>query len=286
LQQHREERFFLWLYYLDPHTTYAPSAPFPSLPAGVSEERGQSLRTLDFWMLVDSGPALLLPQDIPTLISLYDGEIHDVDTYIGAVFDELERLNLSDRTLVVLHSDHGEAFADHGSFAHGNTFYEELVHIPLIIAGPGVPPSGQGVDTPVALLNLLPTLLAAGGIAPPAESHGCSLWPLLRGETMDETPIYSEMLHSTIYDRKAIRYQGWKLIYGLVDKQVELYDLGNDPGEQHNLAKDEPLRAAEYLQMLEDWIAEARMEAKELPRSLPPVQNEEQTRALLRQSGY
>ncbi len=286
LRQHRDERFFLWLYYLEPHDTYHPLSPFPSLPAGIGEEQLSRLQSLDFWALADGGSAAIPPEEIPALVSLYDGEIHDVDRWIGAVIDELDLLNLSDRTLIVLHSDHGEEFAEHGGFAHGSTFYDELARVPLIIAGPGVRPSGQGIDTPVALLDVLPTLLEAGGASPPAEAHGRSLWPLLRGEPMAEVPIYMETLHTTVYDQKAVRYQGWKLVYGLLDGQVELYDLRSDPREQHNLAGQEPGRAAEYLRLLQQWMAQTAQAAEALPRGLPPMEMDERMRSVLRQGGY
>ena len=138
----------------------------------------------------------------------------------------------------------------------------------------------------MALVDLLPTLLAAGGVDPPAESHGRSLWPLLRGETMEEQPLYSEVLHTTLYDQKAVRYRGWKLIYGLVDKKVELYNLLADPDEQNNLAEDEPARVEEYMHLLRQWMAQVVETAESLPRSLPLTREDERLRALLREGGY
>lgn len=286
LREHRNERFFLWLYYMEPHTTYAPSQPFPSPPAGISEAALARLQGVDFWELVDVGRNAVALEEMPALVSLYDGEIHDVDAWIGALVAELDRLGLGERTLIVLHSDHGEEFLDHQGYGHGTTMYDELVRVPLIMAGPGVVGQGRAIESPVALLDLMPTLLEAGGVAPPAEARGRSLWPLLRGETMAEAPIYSEMVHTTPADRKAVRYQGWKLIYSFVDDRVELYDLQVDPREQTNLAEQEPARAEEYVRLLRRWLAQAVQVEESLPRSQPPTGVDERVRSMLREGGY
>jgi arylsulfatase A-like enzyme len=286
MQEHRGERFFLWLYYMEPHPPYNSSQPFPSLPEGISEAELNRLQGLDFWTLVDAGRSSVPPEEMPALMSVYDGEIHDVDAWIGEIVAELDRLGLSDRTLVVLHSDHGEEFLDHQGYGHGTTFYDELTHVPLVVAGPGVVGSGRAIETPVALLDVLPTLVEAGGVAPPPESDGQSLWPLLRGEEMAEVPIYSEMLHTTPEDRKAVRYQGWKLIYDLTTDQVELYDLRADPKEQVHLAEGETARVEEYLRLLRRWLAQAVKKEETLPRSQVPAGVDERVRAMLREGGY
>jgi len=287
LRQHRNERFFLWLYYMEPHSTYNPSQPFPSMPAGFSQDQLNRLQSLDFWSLVDTGPAILSQEEIPALVSLYDGEIHDVDIWIGEITAELDRLGLSDRTLIALHSDHGEEFADHGGFGHGSTLYDELLRVPLIIAGPGVVQNGV-IETPVQLLDLMPTLLDAAGVPPSPEARGRSLAPILRGEDMEleERPIYGEMLHTTIYEQKTVRYQGWKLIHHFSDGRQELYDLQADPWEQVNLAEKEPQRAEEYLRLLRHWLAEAVKAAGALPRSAPPPDIDGRVQEMLREGGY
>ncbi len=287
IRLHRDERFFLWLYYMDVHTTYAPSQPFPSAPAGISEKELNRLQGLDFQTLAAAnGPSHVHPELLPALVSLYDGEIHDVDYWIGQLASELQRQGLADRTLVVLHSDHGEEFLEHGGYVHGGTLYDEVLRVPLIVAGPPVTTPGRVVDTPVQLLDVMPTLLEVAGSSLPAESHGRSLVPLLQGRELEEVPAYSEMLHTTSLDRKAVRYQGWKLIYGLVDEKVELYDLRSDPREQVDLAAAEPQRVEEYLRLLRRWLVAAVEAAETLPRSRPPAPVDEGVRELLRQGGY
>lgn len=286
LREHRGERFFLWLYYMEPHTTYAPSQPFPSLPDDVSESQRNRLQALDFWDLVDNGALLVPSGQRAALMALYDGEIHDVDAAIGLVLDELERLGLAERTLVVLHSDHGEEFLDHGGYGHGTTMYDELLRVPLIFAGPGVVNAGRAVAEPVQLLDVMPTLLEAAGVSAPPEAHGRSLWPLLRGEGLAEAPIYSEMIHSSPAEVKAVRYQGWKLIYHLADDRVELYDLRADPREQVNVAAQEPARVEEYLRLLRRWLAQAVAVEEALPRSEVPAGIDDRVNQMLREGGY
>jgi|GEM_PF-3112628 len=284
LQEHQDERFFLWLYYLEPHTSYAPSAAFPSAPTDVSEEHYSWLSSLDYWSFVASSEDMLVPEDTPVLTSLYDGEIRDVDRWVGGVLDELARLGLNDRTLIILHSDHGEEFADHGGFVHGITFYDEVVRVPLLVAGPGISP-GQ-VAAPVQLLDLMPTVLETAGATLPPEAHGRSLWPLLRGGALEEVPIYAEMRHSSLQEKKMIRYQGWKLIYALDSGEMELYNLAADPREQVNLALQERERGEEYLRLLRRWLAQAVETEQALPRSVAPAGVDEHVREMLREGGY
>ena len=101
----------------------------------------------------------LTPVDVQHLLDLYVAGIRQTDTNVGRLIEYLRDRNLLDDTLVVLVSDHGEEFLEHGSVLHGRTQYQEIMHVPLILRGPGVP-KGVRVGTPVSIVDVLPTLLS------------------------------------------------------------------------------------------------------------------------------
>jgi hypothetical protein len=286
LQNQGQNRFFLWLYYMEPHSIYNPGKPFRPLPDGITPERENLLRTITFLTLGDIGSLILTPPDVQGLLSLYDGEIAEVDQLIGEVMEELENHGLTDRTLIVLLADHGEEFNDHGGFTHGGNLYQETIHVPLIFSGPPVVEPGRVVETRVPLLDLLPTLADVVGAPIPNEARGRSLMPVLQGGTLEELPIYSEGLHRTPFDLQTVIHGHYKLVYSRYKQQVELYDLRNDPREQINLAELEPAKTEELMALLQGWMEQAETAAQTLPRQIPAQKPDESFEQLLREGGY
>ncbi len=139
MEQHRDERFLLWLFYMDVHNPYNPPQAYRPLPEGFLRERERYLRTLDHDRLVSNGPLPLTLEDLPVLVSLYEGGIVYTDQLVGEIVQKVDELGLTDRTLIVLHADHGEEFLDRGNYSHGIGLYQELLHVPLIMAGPRFP---------------------------------------------------------------------------------------------------------------------------------------------------
>ena len=121
------------------------------------------------------------PADLDHLLALYDGEIRYTDDELGRVLDHLAARGSLKNTLVVVTSDHGEEFLDHGSWEHQKTLYEEVVRVPLIAHGPGIAPRRE--PAPVSLLDVAPTILAWAGVAAPPSFTGRSLLaPLPSGD--------------------------------------------------------------------------------------------------------
>jgi arylsulfatase A-like enzyme len=141
-------------------------------------------------------------------VALYDAEVHRVDRLVGGVNALLTDLGLAGRTLVVFTSDHGQEFMDHGGYTYGHSLYDEVLRVPLIVAGPGVEAAGQLAGTPVNLLDLAPTLMQIGGAPLPPEAEGRSLVPALRGQALDDRPLYAESLYRVPYELKAVRAGG------------------------------------------------------------------------------
>jgi len=205
--------FFAWAHYLDPHAPYEVDDP----------------------SLADA-PA-------PTR---YLEEIRRTEAQIARLIEHLRDSERLDRTIVIVTSDHGEEFRDHGGLLHGTTVYQELLHVPLLLWVPGQP--GRVVDERMSLVDLVPTLVELLGVRSEVAWSGRSLVPLLRGEASPPRPILGiSTLHQT---RTAIIDDGFKLIEH-DGGAVELYDLDADPTERRNLADHDPPRVAKLRCMLQ-----------------------------------
>jgi arylsulfatase A-like enzyme len=286
IRLHHDEQFFLWLHYMEPHAVYSPREAFGGLPASVDAGREEFLRT---WQPSNkTRPIVLRDDDVTALLALYDGEILDVDRWVGEIWNELEAQGLADRTLLVITSDHGDEFGEHDEYGHGHTVYQGLTWVPLIVVGPQVAEPGRVVDTPVPLLDIMPTLLDVAGAPLPEPVRGQSLLPALRGEEPAERSIYSECpARRTSYDDKSLRQGNYKLVYDVKLDQAELYDLQADPGEQHDLAAVEPDRVTAMREELRAWTAGALETWAALPQAGAP--GEKMDAAMedaLRQIGY
>lgn len=256
IRLHHDEQFFLWLHYMEPHAAYRPREAFGGLPSSVNAQREEFLRV---WQPSNKTfPTVLRQDDVTALLTLYDGEILDVDGLVGGIWDEIEARGLDDRTLLVITADHGDEFGEHAEYGHGHTVYQELNWVPLIVVGPQVAEPGRTVETPVPLLDIMPTLLDAAGAPLPESIRGTSLLPVLQGDEPPERAIYSESpARRTSYDDKALHLDDYKLVYNVKLDLVELYDLRADPDEQHDLAATEPARTAAMRDEVRAWTAAA-----------------------------
>jgi arylsulfatase A-like enzyme len=180
---------------------------------------------------------------VPGLMEKYDYEIAFADMWLGKLLDAVKRLGLADDTAVVVMADHGEAWGEHKAFFHGTDLFDEQMRVPLVIAVPGQKP--HVFEDQVALVDVGPTLLDMVGAAPLPTMRGHSLLPLLEGKPRAAHPIFSELLPATAWPHHAVMMVDgkYKLIHRVSDRRWELYDLGADPTEQHNLADAPASRA-------------------------------------------
>jgi tetratricopeptide (TPR) repeat protein len=207
----------------------------------------------------------------------YDAEIAYADFQVGRLLEALDDAGELEKTIVVALGDHGEALGGHGEQTHGFFIYQESVHIPLIIAGPGVPP--RSVAEPVRIVDVLPTALELAGVPVPTV-QGTSLVRTLAGERVDLL-AYSE----SWYPR---HHYGWSELRSVQDGRYkyvqaprpELYDLQVDPHESVNLADKQPNTAAALGRALQDLVARtSRRTASRQPQRVDP-EVEERLRAL------
>jgi arylsulfatase A-like enzyme len=160
----------------------------------------------------------------------YDGEVRAVDAVVGRITAAIEKSVGMDRSLVVLTSDHGEAFGEHDMFEHGHTLHGEVTRVPLVMCGPSLP-RGRSIDDNVRTLDILPTILDVAeyaGLEPDAVM-GKSLLPVIEGKGKPRM-VYSEgMLYGST--ERSLIVGDRKLMFDKQGKRFKLYDLAADPGE-------------------------------------------------------
>jgi len=269
--------FLLVLHIFDPHLSYDPP---PSVRGRFTGGyAGRLALPLTGFGEHNAGWKPRAEADRRFVAGAYDEELLFVDRQLARLFDGLEQRGLLDETLVVLTSDHGEEFFDHDGFEHGHTMFQELLRVPLLFWGPGVRP--RRIETPVSLVDVLPTLLEALGLEPLPDLAGRSLWGLLGGgsDPVERALVAEGTLHGP--DRKALVRWPWKLVV-TAGQPARLYDLAQDPGERRDLSQQAPERLAELLEELETTTQAA--SRGRVARS--PAQLDEQTRAQLSELGY
>jgi arylsulfatase A-like enzyme len=239
-----ERPFFLFVHVFDIHSPYAPPAPYdrmfdPDYEGDIERVvvRGQR-----------PGPGEVPvphpdedPQGFQRALDLYDGEIAWVDSQIERLLTHLETLGVADDTLVVLTSDHGDEFFEHGQTGHSKTLLRESVHVPLVLRLPEALPRGLRVDEPVSIVDIAPTVLSLTGVESLAPLPGVDLARLARGEARQPRTVVSELIRAealgdpswqvSLYrrDEHVIVYQP-----GAEDARAVRYDLREDPLELGN----------------------------------------------------
>jgi arylsulfatase A-like enzyme len=235
--------FFLWLHFMDPHSPYYPQQEtLQSLGTTLDASRARYLNS--YWNRGDIGPNRLT-RHREEIVSLYDAGIRYVDAQIGRFVEELRHRRLWENCTLAVTADHGEEFLDHGGRYHSpSKLIEELIHVPLLIAGGK--PSGVSVrKEPVSLVDLAPTLFDAIGIPSPDTFRGRSFWTPPKDALRSELAVIVESVGTCTnpFDTSqrlgarllAIREADYKLVIDFGSSQENLFDLKNDPGELHPL---------------------------------------------------
>jgi len=182
--------------------------------------------------------------------ALYDGEILEFDSEIIApLIKQLKRLNIYDKTIIIICADHGEEFGEHGGYGHGKTLYKEVTHVPFIIKVPWMK-KGKQIQELIQTVDIMPTLLDLLGIPIPQQAQGKSLLDLISGNT--NLPVY-QYLFGHLQEISFIRAKKWKFILNHETGEKELYNLQLDPGEKHNLYSEKENFAAGLQSKLKKW---------------------------------
>ncbi len=235
IEEHRDRPFFLYL----PHT-------FPHIPLHVADDRrGRSAG------------------------GLYGDVVEELDWSVGRIVDTLERLELSDDTLVVVSSDNGAWFQGSSGGVRGRKFavFEGGMRVPLIVARPGTVPAGTTIDTPVVGVDLFPTVLEMAGLPLPGDRviDGISLVSTLTGgPPPDDRVIYFHVLNEArglrqgrfkYHDAHGVFYgnpMDWR--WGPMRRRGPwMFDLDNDPGESYDVSDRHPEVSRKLRETLEGW---------------------------------
>ena len=215
------------------------------------------------------------PEERKFIIDSYDGGVFYVDSLIGKLVRKLKELELFDKTLIVLLSDHGEELFDHNPIAlHGHSLYDELLRVPLILAGPRLLPQEKVIKEQVGLIDVMPTILEVAGLPFETEHQGVSLLPLIKGRKDFKLPpfVFSEAMTYGL-EKKGLRSdsykyiitppnaQKWNDMYNPVlsfDKERELYDLKEDPTEKINIIEGEKELSTTFLKIIKSYLASSK----------------------------
>ena len=225
LELHKQEKFFTWVHLYDPHTPYEPPSPFkekhPNRP--------------------------------------YLGEIAYTDSLLGQLWGYMEQNKLTENTILIFASDHGESLGEHQESTHGFFIYQAGIHVPLIFVTPFEDLQGIRRTDVVSLVDIMPTILEMDEEAIPAQIQGQSLLPLFldgkeNGERFAYAETYYPRLHYGWSDLKSIQEGRYKLI---IAPELELYDLVDDPREQTNLVSRKPEETRRLMRTAEEFIENA-----------------------------
>lgn len=243
----RARPFFLFLHTYAVHCPYNPPPPYDTMFVSAGAQPIESDRCNRYY----NEKAGFTAQNALYLSDRYDGSVRYLDTQIEQLFTWLKEDGLFDNTVIVVTSDHGEEFFEHGRIGHKKSLYRELLEIPLIISGPGIKP--QRISESVNTVDLFPTILDLLGLPPSQQPDGHSLYSLLHGEQekFSRPPYqYSELHHGgrlrSLFDPKVEHF-----ILDLKSGVPMLFDSAKDPLEQQNIAPQSYDRIAEWKSVLD-----------------------------------
>ena len=274
LEEHKDERFFLFLHTYQVHGPYRPPPEYDVFKSDLTGTKKDSLARRAI-----------------TQINAYAGEVLYTDAIVGKLLHKIETLGLAENTIIIITSDHGEEFGLHGHIGHSQTPFESVMRVPLLIRAPGKFKPGIKIDPVVSLVDILPTVLEMA-VPPTAASaptgrrwHGVSLLGLLRGTSKPaREAVFAESrrpgFQSVVARTNSHRY----ITYEDPAAAPRIYDLRTDLAEQNNLLTPELRKKGQRLaQRYQLWRNDARKRAVSI-REAGSVDPE--TAAKLRALGY
>ena len=245
------EEFFMWIHYTDPHAPYDPDAEHPPRPSdkkkhtpmSTAAQAAAGFQRKNSWFK----KAFSTYKYAEDLEQRYLAEVEETDAGVDVLLDGLKKRGRVGRTTLVVTADHGENFGDHKMYFNHAGLYRATVHVPLIIAAPGTTPvrvAGQ-----VESVDIAPTILALAGASRWEPMRGQSLVGLVQGREKPREFVFSEHMQA---QQVAVRGHDGTLIlhrkksnqfptYRLTAGRREVYNLADDPGEEHDLGPDGPL---------------------------------------------
>lgn len=281
IKEKRNKKFFIWVHFLEyPHIPYDPLSPFSQL--FLSNEKSKEIpiaKDGEFFGVIPKRAAINKITNVNYYISQYDSEIAFADAGIGEMLDYLKKSGLDRKTIIVLSSDHGESLGEHNYyFQHGYYLFDQLLKVPLIIKGPGLP-ENKTIHAQVQLVDIMPTILSMLKVKTTIRMEGVDLLPVVFDNIKNTGYAFSEVFN--IEDFKCVRTTDWKLILNAGTGKYELYNLKNDPQELYNLIEVKKEEFGLLKAKLEGWINRPKLEAKQVSGPL-----DAETKVKLKSLGY
>ena len=268
-----DQPLFLFLHTYEVHSPYEPPPRFAGrFGSGSSTIPATSQFLVERASLADE----LSTADLEHLVALYDEGLAYTDYVVRNFFDQLARSELLPGALVVVTADHGEEFGEHGGLVHRGLLYEELIRVPLLVSGPGIP---ENLVEPrlVSHIDITPSILGWAGLEVPAELPGQAVFG--RDGVRGGRVVFAQYGGS----RYAVRTARWKLVESLAPPGMELFDLSTDPAERTNLAPAHPAEVTRLAAALDAWRSKQTRPGGTEPE---PAELDEADRERLRALGY
>lgn len=314
LEQHRDEPFFLYAHATDPHAPYRPPAGFEEKFANPAEspDFNRDFKRLKEMALSHGGFGIsraLCAQGgvnpdrfLQRAIDRYDGKILHNDWSLEQLLRKLKELGILENTLIIVVSDHGEEFWEHGWTGHGQSLYQELAHGVLLMWNPKLISTPGRVGEPVQLIDVMPTVLDLLGVKIPDVVEGQSLAPFAKGQPFQRIgPVmtsrfahpygqHNELDPENHIDSVALLDASWKLVYREKGKlaglnKVELYDRRSDRRDTKNVSAQNPPDVDRMMTEIGKWMT-AQQRIRSILGHGAKATMDQQTLDQLRSLGY
>jgi arylsulfatase A-like enzyme len=263
LEENKADPFFLFIHCYDIHDPYTPPPPYDTIFHDFNYTGNFVPSTKNMQAAAWRGLEVN-DEDVRHIKALYDGGIRYTDEKIGEFLSYLQEAGLKDNSLVIITSDHGEEFKEHGSFLHWKLYFRPNLHVPLIMHFPNYPMKEIRIKELVQSIDILPTILDSAHLPPHAKAQGRSLLPVIRRNSTFLRRSWWRIFHSFIKkedfsfaegeDKKTDDYSiikgNYQLMYDLESKSTRLFNIKNDPLAQNNISNNHEALAKRLLSKL------------------------------------
>jgi arylsulfatase A-like enzyme len=256
LDANKSNPFFLFIHCYDIHDPYTPPPPYDSIFHDFTYT-GQFVPTTKNMQAAAWRRKVVTDQDLRHIKALYDGGIRYTDERIGRFLAYLEESGLQDKTLIIITSDHGEEFKEHGSFLHWKLYFRPNLHVPLIMHIPNFPKKGIRINELVESIDILPTILDTADLPPHEKAQGRTLLPIIKRNGTFFRRLWWQLFHFFSGGEKAafaehreskgkkrhdysIITDHYQMIYSLSPQANQLFNIKDDPQAENDIAKDRP----------------------------------------------
>lgn len=292
-----KQNFFLMKWFMDPHMPYNPAKKFKDrISVDISKlpqkETFYAKRAITFRVIQKKRG--ISDYEYYYLKELYKAEVESIDERVGLILKAIKNRDLLDKTFVIFTTDHGELFGEKGRMGHGNYYDEPLIHIPLLIMGPGIP-KGRRVGTRISNVGLMPTLKDLLSLKQPDKMQGKSFKPLFYDDESEANLLFFDGNNKNfVYNMSsyALIMGDYKLITNGVNKNYnyELYNLKNDPAEKINIVAGNPEILKTMLEIISGFREENEKRRKynlsKIDKNVKLDEEWQKTQRLLKSLGY